>query len=95
MSEVKAKGKREAKQQEMLEVPQDEAAKAAENYLEWVDERGRIAENLTLAELHLIEEMKKASRESVTIQGIKLTIKYQEAAERISVRKAKKEKIRQ
>ena len=92
MSEVKTKGKREVKQEEMFKVPQDTVANAAELFLEWRDERERITENMTAAELNLIEEMKKSGRDSIKIQGVRLILSHKEAEERISIRKAKEEK---
>ena len=69
----------------------DEVGKAAEAYMAAKREADKASDRLQAVEAILIEQLQKAGRDSIRIEGVTLTLKHIEARDKISAKKAKDE----
>ena len=77
-----------AKQANLLEVDMDEVGKCADRYLDIKDDKEKVEENLSDAELALLAALRRAKRQSITLNGHVLSVKHFDSRDRISVRDA-------
>ena len=75
------------KQAKLLEVEADEVGKCANKYLDVRDDKEKAEEDLADAEETLIAALRKAERQSITLDGRVISIKHFDSRDKISIKK--------